>query len=72
MSYALLDADRVAKAAQTSLEVLKSVQETSEAHQRKVIMIERIEALARAAADSDAGKAVTLTSEEFWLISRNW
>ncbi|GAN59703.1 MULTISPECIES: hypothetical protein [Acetobacter] len=72
MSYALLDADRVAKAAQTSLGVLKSVQETSEAHQRKVIMIERIEALARAAADSDAGKAVTLTSEEFWLISRNW
>ncbi|BBC79910.1 hypothetical protein HK27_00885 [Acetobacter orientalis] len=72
MSYALLDAARVASAAKTSLGVLHAAQETSEAHQRKVIMIERIEALARAAAESDAGKAVTLTSEEFWLISKNW
>ena len=72
MSYALLDAERVATAAKTSLGVLAATKETSEAHQRKVIMIERIEALARAAAESDAGKAVTLTSEEFWLISKNW
>lgn len=72
MSYALLDAARVAKAAKVSLDVLKTNPETTEAHQRKVIMIERIEALAAAAADSDAGKAVTLKSEEFWLISRNW
>lgn len=72
MSYALLDAARVAKAAKTSLSVLQASNESSEAHQRKIIMIERIEALARAAAESDAGKAVTLTSEEFWLISRNW
>ncbi|ATJ89570.1 hypothetical protein ACLEIY_13605 [Acetobacter tropicalis] len=72
MSYALLDAARVAKAAKTSLGVLQASNESSEAHQRKIIMIERIEALARAAAESDAGKAVTLTSEEFWLISRNW
>jgi len=33
-------------------------------------MIERIHALAAAAADSD--QPVTLTSEEFWLLSRNW
>ncbi|MBS0960295.1 hypothetical protein [Acetobacter thailandicus] len=72
MSYALLDAARVARAAKTSLGVLQSVAEKTEAHQRKVIMIERIEALAQAAAESDAGKAVTLTSEEFWLISQNW
>lgn len=70
MSYALLDAARVAKAAGVSLGVLKQVDEASEAHVRKVIMIERIEALASAAADSSQG--VTLTSEEFWLISRNW
>ncbi len=70
MSYALLDASRVAKAAEVSLGVLKTSDETTEAHQRKVIMIERIEALAKAAAESKAG--VTLTSEEFWLISRNW
>lgn len=50
--------------------MLKSVTETSEAHTRKVIMIERIEALAKAA--SESGQGVTLTSEEFWLISRNW
>ncbi|GAN69616.1 hypothetical protein [Acetobacter orleanensis] len=72
MSYALLDAARVAKAAKTSLHTLNANPETTEAHQRKVIMIERIEALAAAAAESDAGKAITLTSEEFWLISRNW
>ncbi|MBO1324879.1 hypothetical protein K2X14_06940 [Acetobacter sp. TBRC 12305] len=70
MSYALLDAARVAKAAGVSLSVLKTSGETSEAHVRKVVMIERIEALAKAAADSTQG--VTLTSEEFWLISRNW
>lgn len=70
MSYALLDAARVAKAAEVSLGVLKSVTEKSEAHTRKVIMIERIEALAKAA--SESGQGVTLTSEEFWLISRNW
>ena len=39
MSYALLDAARVAKAAEVSLGVLNSVTETSEAHTRKVIMI---------------------------------
>lgn len=70
MSYALLDAARVAKASGVSLGVLKTSAETSETHVRKVIMIERIEALASAAADS--GERVTLTSEEFWLISKNW
>jgi hypothetical protein len=72
MSYALLDAVRVAKAANTSLSVLKATKETSEAHQRKLIMIERIAALASAAAESPNSNGVTLTSEEFWLISINW
>ncbi|GBQ95276.1 hypothetical protein AA23498_2264 [Acetobacter nitrogenifigens DSM 23921 = NBRC 105050] len=73
MSYALLDAVRVAKAAKVSLDVLKTSTEASEAHQRKIIMVERIAALASAAADSTAcGQGVTLTSEEFWLISLNW
>nr|WP_298797184.1 hypothetical protein [uncultured Acetobacter sp.] len=72
MSYALLDAARVAKAAKVSLNVLSTSPESTDAYQRKVIMIERIEALAGAAAESNAGKAVTLTSEEFWLISQNW
>ena len=37
-------------------------------------MIERIEALATAAAETTqpGGGLVTLTSEEFWLISKNW
>ena len=70
MSYALLDAARVAKASGVSLGVLKTSGETSETHVRKVIMIERIEALASAAAES--GERITLTSEEFWLISKNW
>ncbi|NHO32657.1 hypothetical protein [Acetobacter fallax] len=72
MSYALLDAARVAKAAKTSLDVLKSASESSEAHQRKMIMVERIAALASAAAESPSNDGVTLTSEEFWLISLNW
>ncbi|MDG6094229.1 hypothetical protein LOC54_03720 [Acetobacter sp. AN02] len=72
MSYALLDAGRVARAARTSLNVLKAAGETSEAHQRKVIMVERIAALAEAAAESPQSGGITLTSEEFWLISLNW
>ncbi|GBQ25206.1 hypothetical protein AA0472_1680 [Acetobacter estunensis NRIC 0472] len=72
MSYALLDAARVAKAAKTSLDVLKAANETSEAHQRKTIMVERIAALAQAASESPKNDGVTLTSEEFWLISLNW
>jgi hypothetical protein len=73
MSYAALDAARISKAAQTSLGVLNSTAETSEAHARKIIMVERIAALAAAAAESPAGgKVITLTSEEFWLISQNW
>ncbi|NHN86729.1 hypothetical protein GOB93_19185 [Acetobacter musti] len=72
MSYALLDAARVAKAARTSLDVLKSAGESSEAHQRKMIMVERIAALAGAAAESPESNGITLTSEEFWLISLNW
>ncbi len=43
MSYALLDAARVAKASGVSLGVLKTSAETSETHVRKVVMIERIE-----------------------------
>jgi len=73
MSYAALDAARISKAAQSALSVLNSAQETSEAHSRKVIMVERIGALAQAAAESpNGGSVITLTSEEFWLISKNW
>ncbi|GAN55320.1 hypothetical protein [Tanticharoenia sakaeratensis] len=70
MSYAALDAARTARAAKSALDALAQIKETGEAHQRKTIMIERIHALAAAAADSD--QPVTLTSEEFWLLSRNW
>ncbi|WP_367160447.1 hypothetical protein ABUE34_03070 [Kozakia baliensis] len=74
MSYAALDAVRVAKAAKSSLTALEQAKEKSETHQRKTIMVERIEALASAAAETTqpGGGVVTLTSEEFWLISRNW
>ncbi|AOX17454.1 hypothetical protein [Kozakia baliensis] len=74
MSYAALDAARVAKAAKSSLTALEQAKEKSETHQRKTIMVERIEALASAAAETTqpGGGVVTLTSEEFWLISRNW
>jgi len=74
MSYAPLDAARVAKAAQSALQALGQVKEASEAHQRKTIMVERIHALAVAAAETTlpGGQLVTLTSEEFWLISKNW
>ncbi|AQU87477.1 hypothetical protein B0W47_08275 [Komagataeibacter nataicola] len=75
MSYAALDAVRIARACKTALNVLETVEEKdrSEAHQRKTIMIQRIEALARAAAESkNNDQVITLTSEEFWLISQNW
>lgn len=72
MSYAALDAGRVARAAELALQTLAGERDTSEAHQRKTILIERIHALARAAADTAGQGTVTLTSEEFWLISRNW
>ncbi|BAK84461.1 hypothetical protein D3W54_08060 [Komagataeibacter medellinensis] len=75
MSYAALDAVRIAKACKTALHVLETVEEKdrNETHQRKTLMIQRIEALARAAAESKSGEqAITLTSEEFWLISQNW
>ncbi|GBQ14259.1 hypothetical protein [Swaminathania salitolerans] len=74
MSYAALDAVRVAKASKSALAALGQVREESEAHIRKTLMIERIEALASAAAETSlpGGGLVTLTSEEFWLISKNW
>ncbi|AQS88765.1 hypothetical protein AA101099_2285 [Neoasaia chiangmaiensis NBRC 101099] len=75
MSYAALDAARVAKAAKSALTALEQTAEKTEAHQRKTVMVERIHALAGAAADTNqqpGGGLVTLTSEEFWLISRNW
>ncbi|GBQ85561.1 hypothetical protein [Asaia krungthepensis] len=74
MSYAALDALRVAKASKSALTALGQVKEQSETHQRKTIMVERIEALASAAAETTlpGGGLVTLTSEEFWLISKNW
>ncbi|WP_336946830.1 hypothetical protein ABHV46_12275 [Asaia sp. BMEF1] len=74
MSYAALDAARVAKAAKSALVALGQVKEQSETHVRKTVMVERIEALAAAAAETSlpGGGLVTLTSEEFWLISKNW
>lgn len=72
MSYAAVDASRVAKACESALQTLSTVKETSEAHQRKTIMIERIHALAKAAAETEGCNAITVTSEEFWLISKNW
>lgn len=72
MSYAALDAGRVAKAAELALQTLAAEKETSDVHQRKTILIERIHALAKAAAETAGQGTVTLTSEEFWLISKNW
>lgn len=74
MSYALLDATRVAKAAKMSLVALDQVDAPSEAHLRRKTLVERIQALAEAAACTQGpnGNLVTLTSEEFWLISQNW
>ncbi|MBV1824384.1 hypothetical protein [Komagataeibacter oboediens] len=75
MSYAQLDATRITRACHTALQVLESVEEKdrNETYQRKTLMIQRIEALARAAAESKNGdQVITLTSEEFWLISQNW
>ncbi|MBA5727674.1 hypothetical protein [Bombella mellum] len=72
MSYAALDAGRVAKAAELALQTLAAEKETSDVHQRKTILIERIHALAKAAAETAGQGTVTLTSEEFWLISKSW
>ncbi|MDF7674097.1 hypothetical protein PT277_07275 [Acetobacteraceae bacterium ESL0709] len=72
MSYAALDAKRIEKAAKAALHTLESASETTEAHQRKVLMIERIHALAHAAAETEGQGVITLTSEEFWLLSKNW
>ncbi|MCX5615274.1 hypothetical protein [Bombella saccharophila] len=72
MSYAALDAGRVAKAAALALQTLAAEAEASEVTQRKTILIERIHALAKAASETVNQGTVTLTSEEFWLISRNW
>ena len=72
MSYAAIDAARVSRASKSALQTLSTVKETSEAHQRKTIMIERIQALAAAAAETEGCGVMTRTSEEFWLISKNW
>lgn len=74
MSYALLDATRVAKAAKASLDALGQAKEQSEAHIRRTTLVERIYALAAAAAETkgNQGNLITLTSEEFWLLSKNW
>lgn len=72
MSYAAIDATRVVKAAQSALKTLSQTQEQSEAHQRKTLMIERIAALALAASETEGSNAITVTSEEFWMISKNW
>lgn len=44
MSYALLDATRVAKAAKMSLVALGQVKEPSEAHLRRKTLVERVRA----------------------------
>lgn len=72
MSYAALDARRIEKAAKAALQTLKGASEATEAYQRKVLMIERIHALAHAAAETEGQGVITLTSEEFWLLSKNW
>ncbi|QDH13598.1 hypothetical protein E3E12_04640 [Formicincola oecophyllae] len=72
MAYASLNAERVAAAAKSALTTLAAhTGEKNETHQRKTIMIERIGALANAAAQSPS-KEITMTSEEFWLLSNNW
>lgn len=75
MAYGLLDAARVAKAAELSLKTLHADANPSEAHQRKTLYVERIGALAKAAAETDKEKGtggITLTAEEFWMLSKNW
>ncbi|GBQ07560.1 hypothetical protein [Saccharibacter floricola] len=72
MSYAAIDAERVAKAAENALKTLQMTSSDSEVHQRKTAMIERIHALALAASQTQKTGVITLTSEEFWLISKNW
>lgn len=72
MAYAAIDAKRVAKAAESALKTLAGEKEGGETHQRKTLMIERIGALATAAAETPDCNAITLTSEEFWLLSKNW
>ncbi|QCE32439.1 hypothetical protein FAI41_01950 [Acetobacteraceae bacterium] len=75
MAYGLLDAARVAKAAELSLQTLNAEKDPTEAQQRKALYVERIGALAKAAAETDREKGigeVTLTAEEFWMLSKNW
>lgn len=74
MSNALLDATRVAKAAKMSLAALGQVKEPSEVQDRRKTLVERVCALAEAASCTQGpnGNLITLTSEEFWLISENW
>lgn len=72
MSYAQLDAARIAKAAKLSLQTLNAEKEKNETHQRKTLMIERIEALAKAASESKDSQLITMTAEEFWMLSQNW
>lgn len=72
MSYAAIDAERVAKAAENSLKTLQMAPDDSEVYRRKTAMIERIQALAAAASETQGQGLITLTSEEFWLISKNW
>lgn len=72
MSYAAIDAERVAKAADSSLKTLRMAPDDSEVYRRKTGMIERIHALALAAAETQGSGVITLTSEEFWLLSKNW
>lgn len=72
VSYAALDAKRIEKAAESALHTLRGAPETTEAYQRKFLMIERIHALAHAAAETEGQGVITLTSEEFWLLSKNW
>jgi hypothetical protein len=60
MSYAALDAARVARACKSALTVLESSDETSEAHVRKTLMVQRIAALAEGPRIPAGGAVVTL------------
>ena len=73
MSYAALSATRIATACRRTLVGLRPDASSPEVYERKRVMIERLGALAAAAAESaDGGQVTTLTSEEFSLISHEW
>ncbi|QCE35206.1 hypothetical protein FAI40_07620 [Acetobacteraceae bacterium] len=75
MASGVLDAARVAKAAELTLAELRAIKEPTEAQQKKALYVERMAAIAKAAAETDKEKGVgsiSLVSEEFWWISKHW